>query len=357
MTGPIDTLFINLCMVVALSYLISLTYTRWKVVEDDWRLKVARSLMAALCAVLLLMHGLKFQETIILDLKLVPILLIVLRYGPLYGLLSSLPLLMVRLTVLQDLPPQLFLTGYTLFMLTLLGVHKSITQDVKPYLRACALSLFAYHLPWAFSPRRAELLLVMLPSVLFNMLGFAIAMMVIRSRILYLKATHHLRTEAQTDPLTGIYNRRQFEMDMPGLNPGDSLLLLDLDHFKQVNDRHGHQTGDRVLQEFTALLQSCTRNRDRVYRIGGEEFLVVLRAVTPAGSARIAERIRSQVAAHAFEAVGQLTVSGGWCMLQQDRAVEDTLQQADHFLYQAKQQGRNQMCCCLDPQQALPSLE
>lgn len=338
----IDTLFINLCMVVALSYLISLTYVRWKVVEDSWKFKLLRATLAGASSILLMAHGLHFQNMLILDLKLLPLLLIGLRYGPIFLLISSVPVVAYRLTLLQDLPSEVFLLAFSLFVLVLMLTHKKVTQDIQPYLTVSALSLLVYHLAWFLAPTDPRVLMkTMFPSFVFNMLGFTVAMMVIRVRILYLKATHNLLTEAQTDPLTGNFNRRQFEEDLQQIQIGDVLLVLDLDHFKQINDQYGHQTGDHVLQQFSEVLRSCTRSRDRIYRMGGEEFLVVLRGITPAGAEVVAERIRSRVASHLFGGPGHLTVSGGWSVIGSGDTVLAALHQADQLLYQAKASGRN----------------
>ncbi|GGJ58528.1 GGDEF domain-containing protein [Deinococcus roseus] len=343
MAGIFDTLFLNFCMVVALSYLLSLTYTDWKIREDSWKVKLLRATLAAGCSIVLMFHGFQYQGYSISDLRLVPILLITLRYGWFYGLLSTLPVVAVRLIFLGHLPSELFLIGMGFFWLTLLPLARKVPQDVKPYLTISTLALVGYHLVWLLSEQRAALFTYFfVPSLLFNVLGFAVAMMVIRTRILYLKATQELRTQSQTDALTGTLNRRQFEADLGGFQSGDVFMVLDLDHFKQVNDTHGHHMGDQVLKDFSSILRSSTRNWDRVYRLGGEEFLVVLRGTSAIMAARIAERIRFAVEHHDFE-VGSLTVSGGWCPLGPDMTPDMALHQADQLLYTAKFAGRNQM--------------
>ena len=139
-----------------------------------------------------------------------------------------------------------------------------------------------------------------------------------------------------TDPLTGTGNRRHADALLTGLRPGDAVLLLDLDHFKQVNDTHGHRTGDDVLVALGRYLAGQVRNGDDVARWGGEEFLVVLRQVgehAEAAASRLGDGWRS---------LGPLTTfSGGVVSHHAGRTPADTLALADAALYTAKRSGRD----------------
>ena len=155
-----------------------------------------------------------------------------------------------------------------------------------------------------------------------------------------------LRRASQTDPLTGLGNRRALEAETPA---GDyALVSLDLDYFKRVNDACGPASGDVVLRMFSEVIQSSIRDGDHAYRLGGEEFLVVLpRADGPTG-ARIAERIRSSIAAtdfgsHAPE--GRVTVSAGVAAvaLASAESFVEALARADAALYASKDLGRDRV--------------
>jgi diguanylate cyclase (GGDEF)-like protein len=160
---------------------------------------------------------------------------------------------------------------------------------------------------------------------------------------------------AMNDVLTGVHNRRYLEQqlakelafarrhDMPL-----ALLLMDLDHFKQVNDSHGHPVGDQVLREFAQLVSGSVRTEDTVGRYGGEEFVALCRKTGGTGATAKARRIRELTARHVFCAETlrlRLTVSIG--IVVSDRleqpTVEAVLAYADHALYQAKQGGRDRV--------------
>jgi diguanylate cyclase (GGDEF)-like protein len=169
---------------------------------------------------------------------------------------------------------------------------------------------------------------------------------------------NHLRHLAQTDPLTELANRAALEQALGGALASARrdksrlcVLMADLDHFKQINDTHGHLVGDGVLREVAARLRSAVRDVDVVGRYGGEEFMVIL-AETPLETAReIAERIRARVAGTPIKmhsiAVG-ITISLGLAVLGFGDSVESLVERADQALYAAKSQGRDRVVV-MDP--------
>ena len=151
---------------------------------------------------------------------------------------------------------------------------------------------------------------------------------------------------AYQDGLTGALNRRAFDRDLATLQEGMAfLLLLDLDRFKAINDERGHPFGDRVLLTLSGVLHEEVRGNDRVYRIGGEEFAVVVQGTDSRGAASVAERIRGaverQVGARCGTPELSVTVSIGLAACMENGA--HSLQAADRLLYEAKGQGRNQV--------------
>ena len=158
-----------------------------------------------------------------------------------------------------------------------------------------------------------------------------------------------LRNLAVTDTLTGVWNRRHgtelLAADLSARRPGQalSLLMLDIDHFKTINDTFGHQAGDHVLIEIASRLRRSLRGNDMVARWGGEEFVVLLRDCALPDALRVAEDIRAAIAELPFGAMGSLTVSVG---VAEARAGEDLttwLERADQALYRAKRSGRNEV--------------
>jgi diguanylate cyclase (GGDEF)-like protein len=170
---------------------------------------------------------------------------------------------------------------------------------------------------------------------------------------------------SERDSLTGLLNRKTFDDQLskmmgescraqvpPGLEErrhacGQEkqwLAVVDVDHFKNVNDRFGHLYGDEVLILIANLLQSSFRSHDRVFRFGGEEFVVLLRSTTLENARKIIERFRNNVASHDFPQVGRVTVSVGFVALNAYEPPVVILGRADQALYYAKSNGRNQAC-------------
>ncbi len=165
-----------------------------------------------------------------------------------------------------------------------------------------------------------------------------------------------LQVLAIHDPLTGARNRRAMNEELKiavssqrrhGRQHG--VLALDLDHFKQINDQHGHHAGDLVLVEFVELIKANSRKEDRLFRFGGEEFLLLLPDTNPQGLIAAAEHLLECVRSHLRGPGGAVTVSIGGAMLRREETWSHWLQRADQCLYQAKSKGRNR--CIIDSTQ------
>lgn len=156
-----------------------------------------------------------------------------------------------------------------------------------------------------------------------------------------------LRHEAQSDSLTGLANRRAMDALLQLLEQTGqeySVLALDIDHFKRVNDTYGHDVGDVALQQVAAVLQEYTRAGDMACRAGGEEFTLILPDTSLATALAIAERIRVALAAREIPQIGLITVSIGVASRDSEgELAEATLKRADRCLYQAKKGGRNRV--------------
>jgi diguanylate cyclase (GGDEF)-like protein len=164
------------------------------------------------------------------------------------------------------------------------------------------------------------------------------------------RRNNELDTLSRTDLLTGLFNRRHLDEQLTrntstARRYGHTLgvLLLDLDHFKNVNDTHGHLAGDQVLCEFARRVEGALRAGDIAGRWGGEEFLVLLPHTDLPGVVEVGEKIRTAIALEPFAiATGaiSITVSGG-CSTGADADVDDLVHRADTGLYDAKDRGRN----------------
>ena len=160
---------------------------------------------------------------------------------------------------------------------------------------------------------------------------------------------------ATIDSLTGLVNRRAFfeRTDSARLLAARtrgpiSLMMLDLDHFKSINDRHGHAAGDEALCSFAATAQASLREHDIMGRLGGEEFALVLPGTDLAGAILAAERLRAAVEQAGLarnEGAQAMTVSIGVVLIGPDEHINAALARADHALYAAKSAGRNRVAC------------
>ncbi len=176
--------------------------------------------------------------------------------------------------------------------------------------------------------------------------GLIVGFLMARNKILQLQ----LSTLANTDKLTGAYNRQYFdhrleeEIDRAKRYKFPlSVIYLDLDHFKRVNDQHGHKTGDSVLIDFSDISRKVIRDSDIFTRFGGEEFIILAQMADSESSQRLYQRLQQAVAEHSFQMVNNITFSAGIAELNlQDDSVESLLDRADKALYRAKENGRNQ---------------
>ena len=160
--------------------------------------------------------------------------------------------------------------------------------------------------------------------------------------------TNELEHLSKTDRLTGLYNRERLEEILKQeqyradrYQSSFALVLLDIDHFQRVNEEYGHDTGDRILVEFSELLKDFCREADSVCRWGGEQFMVLLPESNLDGAYLMADNLRSRIQSHDFSGIDGLTASFGVDMYQEDENINDLFRRVDQALRNAKQTGRN----------------
>lgn len=176
-----------------------------------------------------------------------------------------------------------------------------------------------------------------------------------------IRLTRRHKLDAETDPLTGLLNRRALIDRTQNLPLSAAVVIFDIDHFKQVNDVHGHHIGDAVLQMFGKILSLTVRKEDMAARLGGEEFALVLPGVTVLAAMLIAERVRQSFNDHDFSSqVGDFsnTVSAGVAYAIEGQSDFTTLlHHADTALYEAKREGRNRVILYADKTNLAPVQE
>ena len=172
------------------------------------------------------------------------------------------------------------------------------------------------------------------------------------------KALEDSRRDALTDGLTGVANRKCFDQELYAATEASrasgeplSLILADLDHFKNFNDAHGHQLGDQVLRLVGRTLHDSVKGKDTAARYGGEEFAIILPETSGGGATAVAENIRKTVASKRLvkkgsdEALGAVTLSLGVTSYHTGEKISDFIERADQALYLAKKLGRNRVIC------------
>jgi len=173
----------------------------------------------------------------------------------------------------------------------------------------------------------------------------------LRNSLLYNKAI----SQARKDPLTEICNRAAFDeafakelSSFRRHQANFAMMIIDIDHFKLVNDTHGHIAGDKVLKSVAQIIQNAIRRSDEVFRYGGEEFVVILSNTNQGGARFLAERVKKQIeqlVVHVDEEI-KVTASIGISSSDILGDASEILEQADKALYQAKDQGRNRVVSC-----------
>lgn len=177
----------------------------------------------------------------------------------------------------------------------------------------------------------------------FNLLVIVLALFLYKRYIL-----NKLAASAIHDALTGVFNKGYFDEYLDyeiaravRKNRTFCLVMLDIDHFKHVNDNYGHNRGDYALKALAETVGSCKRNTDVLARVGGEEFIVLLPDTAIADAIKLAERIRKTVEDFSFEEIGRMTISLGVTEFKQTDQKEHLLKRVDSALYRAKENGRN----------------
>lgn len=247
-----------------------------------------------------------------------------------------------------DTPPNVFIWAFLIPVLSYSLLERQLGFVVS--LIGTLAALLAYLFKYADIPDRVHILA--LSDSLICLFGIWVAMHLYeRNRE---RTTGELQRLATTDQLTGLHNRRQLEKIFTHLaGAADrqkhalAVVVMDLDHFKQINDRWGHHAGDAVLVHVARLLRNQLRNSDWAFRIGGEEFCLLLPMADRDGAVAATEALRRRIAGHPCDMDGQiipLSASIGVSMYPTNaRAFGQLLSLADERMYRAKQQGRNRV--------------
>lgn len=211
-----------------------------------------------------------------------------------------------------------------------------------PFIVAVGYRLDDVLIPW-----RTKLISYGIGNLLLIVVTLSLAWAYQKNRM----SARSMETLAMQDPLTGLMNRRSFNAiakvrfaEARQTTRQDCVTMLDIDHFKAVNDRLGHDVGDLALKEVADLVRANFRSSDLICRWGGEEFMVYLTDTAPADAASLAERLRQSVEAGLSHTDYAVTISQGLASVSGHATYEQMLKTADQRLYRAKESGRNRVC-------------
>lgn len=187
-------------------------------------------------------------------------------------------------------------------------------------------------------------------GIVFGLINYIAAEVYVRRLNKLKKINKQLRVNLNTDNLTGILNRRAFDNDIKSLgrhNGSYSLIFIDIDNFRDFNNRFGHDVGDSVLIKVGQRIQASVRGSDRVYRYGGEEIVLLLMDCDKTNAWKMAEKVRSDISALDNESYPQITISLGVSSYPDDGVtIQDLIVASDQALLWAKQSGKNRTVLC-----------
>lgn len=344
-------LFINACILFTLTFFGFLPFRHRKIEEINTRFLLG--VITGLSGLLLMYFTLPLPHGIALDLRLIP-LIVAATYG---GLAASLPsgiIISVGRIVLFGASTASMAAAINMLIIGVVAPLLARIIGKRPY-TMLIINIYTL-LQVTYLLRDINIWLICLYWLWTIGMGLLVQW-VIEALMSHYTFQTQLRQMAEHDFLTGLMNTRQFDYllhkaikDFHEHEQVLSLLLIDIDHFKDVNDTYGHPSGDAVLRQLAILLQHQCRPGDAVARTGGEEFAIILPNCSKESAPEIAERIRLAVQNHIFQldnaSSTKITISVGVAVHQyrQPMSPSDLIATADKALYCAKNKGRNQVC-------------
>nr|WP_240948429.1 diguanylate cyclase [Bacillus sp. RO1] len=339
---------------------------RWKIkLEERSNLSsiIIDGFAGGLLGFILMNFSIQVTSETIVDLRFIPVMLIILFIGIPHAIISAILIILSRFIFGITTSAVAAMILMVILIIGFIFIYKSYKKanlDPNSYKHSLYMIIFSnivFSVIIAFLVRDSEVLKSLIPSYWFiSVVGGLTSVFFVE----YIRKTQYLlmkyEKESTTDFLTGLNNVRQFDVIWNSLISNAtakserlSLLIIDIDHFKQINDTYGHPNGDKILIELGKILTSSTRSFDVVSRNGGEEFSVILPDCPHHQAKEIAERIRKAVEKHSFQVspneMVKLTISIG--VATYPETVSDTNQivdMADECLYKAKRSGRNRVC-------------
>ena len=352
-------LFLNGCILITVVFVSNMLFENRNLGRtSSWQVKTLFGITGGISACILIYFGIHITLTSFLDFRHLIFILVAFIGGIYPVIISGLIAAAYRLVYNGISNVSIFTAFSILFVSCSCGLISQLRLPIKKQLGFMFLLAMTARSVVFFSEIPFSI------TLMLTIIGFWFASIIVGygvyQLVLYISTANknmlRLRQESSHDYLTGLKNTRQFDLMYNEIvdaaireNSKVSLLMLDIDFFKTVNDTYGHIAGDLVLKEFGQIFLATFRENDFVARIGGEEFAVILNNLSMEKTIEVAERLRSAIEAHRFTLPGgddvSITVSIGVTMFPDTvKEVGSLKNMADHKLYEAKSSGRNKVC-------------
>ncbi len=354
----LNSLFVNAAILISFIYLGSQLFRNHQInSQSDVKTKIATGILFGLTGCLLMVNSIDLSENMVMDFRAIALIVSVIFCGPVSSLITTLIIIAFRFVYFGINDASLMaMVNLTIIFLSCNVISRYVSNLRMKYIYMSIVNIISSSIWTVVLASNMDLAVKIIFSytlshLLVSFLIYFVLLYIFNTNDLYAR----LKRESTIDFLTGLYNVREFDrlLNKASAIAVDkqenlSLLMIDLDYFKKVNDTYGHSSGDMVLKQLSHILVSSCRDADILSRNGGEEFTVILLNSNYKQATEIAEKIRKDVEEHSFsienEKTIQITVSIGVSSYpEKTDHPGHLLQGADSALYMAKHQGRNQV--------------
>gem|GEM_PF-216053 len=344
---------INFCLLFTTITLLFLPFrNRPRIsLNSSWSTRLILGSVCGLIAVLLIFNGIQIDVARV-DLRIIPVAIAMLFGGFPSAIVAGIMIIGTRyfLTPVDQMEGFYLSTLIIVLIITTIGIVRRFVHVSTRHFQLLVSIGVLYSLPaiYILTNSWSTFFKISIAYIFFNLLAGFVAFRLLTELRRHFENIQYQQKLAMTDALTGLANRRRLDDSLSlvgSTDQGYSLVLIDIDFFKHVNDTYGHDAGDDVLRQLGMTLASLTRPDDLVGRYGGEEFLIILPSTTAKEAQKIAELARMTVARNLFPTADipdlQITISLGIAHSSGSHTSLEALQKADKALYYSKESGRN----------------
>ena len=344
---------INFCLLFTTVTLLFLPFRHKPRISlnSSWSTRFILGTICAFIAVLLMFNGIQIDVARV-DLRIIPVAIAMMFGGFPSAIVAGVIIIGTRyvLTPVDQMEGFYLSTLIMVLFISTIGIARRFLHVTGRHFQLMVLIGILYSLPaiYVLTNTWETFIKISLAYIFFNLLAGFVAFRLLTELRRHFENIQYQQKLAMTDALTGLANRRRLDDSLSLVNSADqgySLVLIDIDFFKHVNDTYGHDAGDDVLRQLGMTLASLTRPDDLVGRYGGEEFLLILPSTSAKEAQKIAELARMTVARNLFPTADipdlQITISLGIAHSSGSHTSLEALQQADKALYYSKESGRN----------------